>query len=168
MMFSVGDKVVHPGYGPGVITGIERRQVIGEAKRYYVIDMLSGGTTLMTPVAQADNVGLRPAINDEQVERLLQLLTAAPGELPDDFRERQADIEERLKEGDVYVSAEVARDMTWFGQRRGLTKRDTQLLQRAQELVGGELALIRGLELKEAISELEAILADAIREAQEI
>ncbi len=71
-MFSVGDKVVHPGYGPGVITGVERRKVIGEAKRYYVIDMLAGGTTLMTPVAQAENVGLRPAINDKQIEHLLR------------------------------------------------------------------------------------------------
>ena len=167
-MFSVGDKVVHPGYGPGVITDIERRQVIGEAKRYYVIDMLAGGTTLMTPVAQSDNVGLRSAISDEQIEQLLHVLTEAPAALPSDFRERQADVEERLREGDVYVSAEVARDLTWFGQGRGLTKRDTQLLQRAEELVGGELALVRELDLKEAIAQLEAIMAGVIREQEEV
>ena len=65
--------MVHPGYGPSVIKGIERRQVIGEEKRYYVIDMLTGGTTLMTPVAQAKNVGLRPALSNAEVKRLLRV-----------------------------------------------------------------------------------------------
>ncbi|MFC2046318.1 CarD family transcriptional regulator [Chloroflexota bacterium] len=167
MMYSVGDKVVHPGYGPGVITGVERRQVIGEEKRYYVIDILTGGTTLMTPVAQAKNVGLRPALSDAEVKRLLRVLKKPPNALSFDFRERQNFIEERLKESDVFVTAEVMRDMTWYGQTRGLTKRDTQLLQRAEELVGGELALIWDVDVAEATDQVQAILAEVIRKKTE-
>lgn len=163
-MYSVGDKVVHPGYGPGVIKGIERRQVIGEEKRYYVIDMLTGGTTLMTPVAQAKNVGLRPALSDAGVKRLLRLLKRPPNALSFDFRERQTFVEERLKESDVFVTAEVMRDMTWYGEIRGLTKRDTQLLQRAEELVAGELALIWDVDVQEAADQVQAILTEAILE----
>lgn len=163
-MYSVGDKVVHPGYGPGVIRDVERRQVIGEAKRYYVIDMQAGGGTLMTPVAGADEVGLRPAISDASVERLLQSLTEPPRTLPDDFRERQAEVEEELRVGDVYATARMLRDLAWHGQYHGLTKRDAQLMQRAEELVAGEVALVRDLEVKTAISHLQAILAEAMRE----
>jgi CarD family transcriptional regulator len=163
-MYSVGDKVVHPGYGPGVIKGIERRQVIGPEKRYYVIDILTGGTELITPVAQAENVGLRPALSDAQVKRLLRALKEPPNSLSPDFRERQTIIEERLKETDVFVTAEVLRDMTWYGQSRGLTKRDTQLLQRAEDLIGGELALIWDVEVSEATEQIQAVLAEAIRE----
>jgi len=163
-MFAVGDKVVHPGHGPGIIRGVERHQVVGEEKRYYIIDMLSGGTRLMTPVAQADKVGLRAAISDESMQQLLALLSNAPAALPDDFRERQSSIDERLKEGDVFAAARVARDMTWFGRLRGLTRRDTQLLQRAEELVAGELALVQGIEIKQAIDQMQAILASAMEE----
>jgi CarD family transcriptional regulator len=163
-MFSVGDKVVHPGYGPGIITAIEHRQVIGEAKRYYVIDMLIGGTTLMTPVAQSDKVGLRRALDDAGVEKLLDSLAEPPDTLVNDFRERQTDIEERLKETDIFAATKVVRDMSWFGRLHGLTKRDTQLLQRAEELVGGELALVRGLDIKEAVDQVQAVMADAMRE----
>jgi CarD family transcriptional regulator len=161
-MYSVGDKVVHPGYGPGVITSIERRQVIGEAKRYYVIDMLAGGGTLMTPVAQADQVGLRLAIGGRTVKRLLKSLTKKPGPLSSDFRERQTAVEERLKGSDVFATAEVVRDLAWYGQVHGLTKRDAQLMQRAEELLGGELALVQEIDLKEAIEEVQTILAEAI------
>jgi CarD family transcriptional regulator len=162
MRYSVGDKVVHPGYGPGIITSIERREVFGEAKRYYVIDMLTEGGTLMTPVKRADEVGLRPAIDDKAVKRLLKLLTKAPGTLSGDFRERQTEVEERLKDGDIYVIAEVVRDLTWRGRLSGLTKRDTQLMQRAEQLLAGELALVREIAVKEALEQIQAVLAEAM------
>jgi len=166
-MYAVGDKVIHPGYGPGIIRGVERHQVVGEEKRYYIIDLLTGGTRLMTPVAQAEKIGLRPAISDEAVQQLLALLGRAPDALPGDFRERQAGIDERLKEGDVFAAAMVARDMTWFGRWHGLTRRDTQLLQRAEELVAGELALIQGIDIKEAIGQMQAIVAGAMENQPE-
>lgn len=163
-MYSVGDKVVHPGYGPGVIRDIERRQVIGEAKRYYVIDMQAGGGTLMTPVAGADEVGLRPAINSAAVEQLFQSLMEAPSPLAEDFRERQTEVEEQLKVGDIYVTARVLRDLAWHGQDQGLTKRDTQLMQRAEELVAGEVALVRDIDINAALAQVQAVLAEAMRE----
>jgi CarD family transcriptional regulator len=163
-MYSVGDKVVHPGYGPGVIRDVERRQVIGEAKRYYVIDMQAGGGTLMTPVAGADEVGLRPAISHASVKRLYRSLTEPPRSLSEDFRERQTEVEEQLKTGDVFETARVLRDLAWHGQDHGLTKRDMQLMQRAEELVAGEVALVKETEVKTAQDEVQAILSEAMRE----
>ena len=163
-MYSVGDKVVHPGYGPGVIRDVERRQVIGEAKRYYVIDMQAGGGTLMTPVAGADEVGLRPAISHASLKRLFRSLTQPPRALSEDFRERQTEVEEQLKTGDVFETARVLRDLAWHGQDHGLTKRDTQLMQRAEELVAGEVALVKEIEVKTALDEVQAILSEAMRE----
>ena len=163
-MYSAGDKVVHPGHGPGVIRDIERREMLGEAKQYYVIDMLTGGGTLMTPVSQADEVGLRPAISQTAVKKLLRSLAGDPNTLPDDFRERQLDVEERLKDGDIYASVGVIRDLAWYGRAKSLTKRDAQLMQRAEELVAGELALIKEIELKEAVAEIQAVVEAAVEE----
>jgi CarD family transcriptional regulator len=163
-MYSVGDKVVHPGYGPGVIRDIERRQVIGEAKRYYVIDMQSGGGTLMTPVANADDVGLRPAISSTSLERLLNSLKDAPHALSEDFKERQTEVEERLKTGDVFDTAQVLLDLACHGQDHNLTKRDMQLMQRAGELVAGEVALVKEIDVKAAHEQIQAILAETVHE----
>jgi CarD family transcriptional regulator len=160
-VYSVGDKVVHPDRGPGVITGVELRQIVGQAKRYYVIDLLVGGATLFTPVARAEEVGLRPAIDDASWERLFNLLSERPSALPPDFRERQTKVDERLKTNDVFTAAGVIRDMTWHGQVHNLTKRDTELLQRAEELVAGELALVLEIEIKEATERVRTIVAQA-------
>jgi CarD family transcriptional regulator len=166
-MYAVGDKVVHPSYGPGIIRGIERRQVIGDEKDYYIIDILAGDATLMTPVAQADKVGLRPVMGNASVKQLFALLAEAPDILSEDFRVRQLDIDERLKEGDVFVAAGVIRDMAWYSHQNDLTKRDAQLMQRAEELVAGEWALAQGIEVKTALEEMQAILEEAIGDREE-
>ncbi len=163
-MFETGDKVVHPGHGPGVITGIERRQMLGEEKQYYVIKILTGGGTLMTPVDRATEIGLRSTISNASVKRLLKSLSDQPEELPDDFRERQAAIEERLRVGDVFSTALVVRDLAWYGQTRSLTKRDQQLMQQAEELIAAELALIEDIEVKEALEHLQTLVEAAIAE----
>jgi len=163
-MFETGDKVVHPGHGPGVITGIERRQMLGEEKQYYVIKILTGGGTLMTPVDRATEIGLRSTISNASVKRLLRSLSDQPEELPDDFRERQAAIEERLRVGDVFSTALVVRDLAWYGQTRSLTKRDQQLMQQAEELIAAELALIEDIEVKEALEHLQTLVEAAIAE----
>jgi CarD family transcriptional regulator len=163
-MYTVGDKVVHPGYGPGVIRDIDRRDMMGEPKRYYVIDMQDGGATLMTPVAKAEDVGLRLAISKPSLKRLFRSLSQSPHRLSEDFKERQAEIEDQLKAGDIYVTAEVLRDLTWHGQEHNLTKRDTELLQRAEDLIASEVALVEGIDVKAAIEQLQATLAEAVRQ----
>jgi CarD family transcriptional regulator len=162
-MYAVGDKVVHPGYGPGVITAVEKRQVIGDAKRYYVIEMLAGGGTLMTPVAQAGKVGLRLAISDASMARLRKSLTKAPSSLPSDFRVRQVEIEERLKGADTFALAKVIRDLAWYDQVHGLTRRDTQLMERAEQALAAELALVEDIEVKAAREWVQTTVAEAVR-----
>ncbi len=161
-MFSAGDKIVHPGYGPGVIRCIERRQILEEEKQYYIIDMMTGGGTLMTPVTKANEIGLRSAISRAKAMALLQMLKEDPRPLPGDFKERQTGVQERLNEGDIFTSARVIRDLAWHGQKRGLTKRDQQLKEKAEELVAGELALVKGIQLKEALEQVEAVLVAAM------
>lgn len=165
-MYDTGDKVVHPGYGPGVVRGIERREMLGEAKQYYIIALQSSGGTLMTPVAQADKVGLRPAISQTVVNKLFNALSSEPDKLSEDFRVRQDDIEERLKGGDIFATAHVVRDLKWYGQAQGLTKRDTQLVQRAEDLIASELALVEDIEMKEATSRLQTVLDEALRDRE--
>jgi CarD family transcriptional regulator len=141
--------------------------MLGEEKEYYLIEMLGAGGTLMTPVAKADEIGLRPAIDDETVRALLRSFSDQPTTLSQDFRERQVDIEDRLKDGDIFVSAAVIRDLAWYRKDQGLTKRDAQLMQRAEELVAGELALVEDIDLKDALLQVQTAMELVVSEQEE-
>ncbi|HID87810.1 MAG TPA: CarD family transcriptional regulator [Anaerolineae bacterium] len=157
-MFKVGDKIVHPAHGAGVVTGIETVNLLDEFSRYYIIDPIASDIRLMVPVRMAQELGLRQAVRLREAFRALDLLGKPPTPLPEDYKERQAQIEERLKDGDFVAVTEVVRDLYWLEREGSLTAKDTSLLDRARQLLVGELAVAAGIELEEAERELQAAL----------
>jgi CarD family transcriptional regulator len=160
MQFTVGDKVVHPHHGPGQITAIERKQFLGEAKRYYVIEIPTHSLTVYVPRRQADNIGIRPAMSRARLARVMAILRSRPAMLPEDYKERQEKVWEKLKTSQSIQVAEVVRDLTWRERHAHLTKKDAEYLQRAQEFLAAEMALLADGEISEASKTIDAMLAD--------
>lgn len=144
MQFAVGDKVVHPQYGPGQIAGVECRELVDGAKCYYVIHMQGQGLTLHVPVLRAGEAGMRPAMSLSTVLQVLSTLRSTPSRLPDDPRERQGQIGANIRTGEALPLARVVRDLTWHRERAHLTKRDSDLLKQGQARLAAEMALVSG------------------------
>lgn len=162
MQFSVGDKVVHPHHGPGWIAGIERREILDGAKRYYVIEIPGPAVTLYVPVGKDGNAGLRLAMSQTRFPRVLSMLGGRPQLLPEDYRERQEQISAQLKTGRVMQLARVVRDLTWHRARAHLTKRDSDYLKQGRDLLAAEMALVSGDTVSDASRLIEATMAAAL------
>jgi CarD family transcriptional regulator len=162
MEYSVGDRVVHPHHGPGRISGVERKELMDGAKRYYVIDIPRQALTVQVPVRRIDEVGVRPAMAESRFPELIQTLGSRPRRLPDDHKERQEQIGERLRSGRVMQLAKVVRDLTWHRDRAHLTRRDADFLKAGQALLAAELAMVCGDEVSEAIDLIESTMAAAV------
>jgi CarD family transcriptional regulator len=161
MQFSVGDKVVHPHHGPGSIAGIESRELMDGTKRYYVIDMPGQRLTVHIPVGKTDEVGLRLAMSQSRLPRVLSMLRGKPHPLPEDYRERQEQIGAQLKTGQVMQLAKVVRDLTWHRERAHLTKTDSDCLKRGRDLLAAEMALVSGDAVSDASKLIEATMTAA-------
>ena len=163
-MFNVGDKLVHPTYGAGIITDIQDKEIRDEQRVYYIIKLLSQDGTLMVPVSRADDVGLRRPTG--KPKRVLQMLTSEPVLLSDNHRERQECIGNDLRSGSVQKISEVVRDLAYRDHAGRLTEADLRLYRKAQELLAGELALSQGIDVETArdqvITALEAIKTQQI------
>jgi len=158
MMFSVGEKVMHCAHGAGVITEKKEMQIVETPKRYFVIQLLGSDSTLMVPTDQAEE-RLRPACKRAALRRLLiSELTSEPEELPGDYKMRQKYLENKLKSGETQGWIEVVRDLTFQGEQKPLSQGDQKLLDRAMDLLSGELALAQGISVVEAKPRLESII----------
>ena len=62
-MYEVGDKIVYPMYGAGVIESIEEKEILGEKKKYYVMKMPFGEMRLMIPINKAYSIGIRSDVD---------------------------------------------------------------------------------------------------------
>jgi len=162
MHYAVGDKVVHPYHGPGRIASIERREFMEEPKQYYVIEIPAQGLTLHVPRRKVDTIGVRPAMPREQLRRVLEILRSRPEHLPEDYKERQEEIGEKLKTGQPLQIAEAVRDLTWHQRDSHLTKKDTDYLDRGRKLLAAEMALVSDTEVDEARRQIEATLNAAL------
>jgi CarD family transcriptional regulator len=162
MQFSVGDKVVHPHHGPGRVVSVERRELMDGPKRYYVIEIPGQGLTVYIPVSKADGVGLRPAMPQSRLPRVLSMLRGRPRLLPDDYKERQEQVSAELKIGRVMQLARVVRDLTWHRKTAHLTKVDSDYLKQGRELLAAEMALVSGDTVSDASKLIEATMTAAM------
>ncbi|MFC2030661.1 CarD family transcriptional regulator [Chloroflexota bacterium] len=162
MQFSVGDKVVHPGHGPGSIAGIESRELMDGPKRYYVIDIPGQGLRVHVPVGKADEAGVRLAISQSRLPQVLSMLRGKPHLLPKDFRERQERILGQLKTGRVMQLAKVVRDLTWHRERAHLTRTDSGHLKQGRDLLAAEMALVSGDDVSDASKLIQSTVTAAM------
>jgi CarD family transcriptional regulator len=162
MAFSVGDKVVHPHYGPGRIAGVERWELAEGERSYYVIEIPDQHLTVRLPVVKADEVGVRPAMSPSRLSQVLSTLRSEPHPLPDDYKERQLQIDVKVRTGNVMQLAQVVRDLTWHGERAHLTKRDADLLRQGQDLLAAEMALVSGDDISDSNNLILTIMTAAL------
>ncbi len=159
-MFDVGDAVYHPANGAGVIASLQRLPMLRKGQRFYRIRMVDGtNTVVMIPVKKADDIGLRPAISSRDAERVLQVLSEDPEELPDDHKRRYQVCGQKLAQADTIQTAEVVRDLTWRQiQKDHLNAPGQRILKQALRLLTSELAVAQGIALSEAQDQVNTVL----------
>jgi CarD family transcriptional regulator len=157
-MFSVGDRVIHCVHGAGIVVDKKKMQVTEKPDRYLVIDLLGSRSTLMVPTDRAEQ-RLRPVSKMTTLRRLLtDRLASRPDKLPKDYRKRAKQIRNKLKSGRVKRWIEVIRDLMHRDEQKPLSSGDQKLLDRAMNLVSGELALAWGIAPEKAENHLASIL----------
>jgi CarD family transcriptional regulator len=162
-VFQIGDKVFHPIHGAGTVVEVKERRSLGNARRYYSIALLSQPkTVLMVPVKAAQEIGLRPPLQQSDLDRVWGILKDDPEILPTDHEQRYELLKDRLREGDTLHIAAALRDMAWREEtERRLTKQGKQLYEESLTLLAGEVALIQNSDLAAA----EAQIVDTLRKS---
>ena len=149
-MFTPDDLVVYPAQGVGKIERIDRQNIGGIACEFYIVRIRANNITLMVPVNNAVNVGLRTLTPKDEAQRILQTLrgdTDTPVYTGQNWNRRFREYSERLKSPELAVVTEVLRELLLIGLGKELSFGERRLQEQAMGLVTGELAEV--LELSE-------------------
>ena len=169
MTFEVGDKVIYPNHGLGVVQGIETKTILGTTCGFYHLRMIANETTVLVPVDNVDGVGLRRAINDEEIERLFSLLGDGKIDNHQNWKGRFKDNSDRMRTGSIYDVVEVLKSLTFLARSKNLSFREKRMLDRAKFLVVSEISEVMGqkaLAIEKQVEEaLERCFASKARSA---
>lgn len=140
-MFNVGDLVVHPMHGAGVIEDIVQERIAGVTKEYYVFKMPMGGLLLKIPVANSQAIGVRSIITPEEAELLLSAIPDLTVEVNTNWNKRYQENMLRLKSGNLYEVARVIKALMHREQDRGLSTGERKMLHNAKQILISEIVL---------------------------
>jgi CarD family transcriptional regulator len=130
--------VVYPHHGAGVVIKKETRELLGENRDYLTIKILHNDMTVMVPCENAHRAGLRRVIDEEQVKRVIDVLTGEMSDMPKNWNRRFKHNREKIKTGDVFELAEVVRNLAIREWEKGLSTGEKQMYTRAKKILASE------------------------------
>ncbi|NQW04131.1 MAG: CarD family transcriptional regulator [Acidobacteria bacterium] len=143
MAFEIGDKVIYPNHGLGIVERIENKTIMGTTCSFYQLRM-ANETTVFVPVDNVDGVGLRRAITDDEVDRLFSLLGDGKIESHQNWKGRFKDNSDRMRTGSIYDVVEVLKSLSHLARSKSLSFREKRMLDRAKFLVVSEISEVMG------------------------
>ena len=157
-MFNVGDRIVYPMHGAGVIEGIEQKNLSGIPEDYYIIKLTSGEMKGMIPVCNKDLVGLREIISKDEVSKVLEVLKNRETEMSANWNRRYRANLEKIKTGSIYYVAEVVSGLTIRDKEKGLSTGERKMLENAKQILLSELALAQNMDEQQVQTIVEGCL----------
>ena len=140
-MFNIGDKVVYPMHGAGVIESIEEREILVEKQKYYIMKMPVGDIQVMVPTASAEKVGLREVIQCEDADKVLGVLSSEQTAMNTNWNKRYRENMDRIKNGKILEVAEVVKNLAHKSNDKGLSAGEKKLYNNAKQILISELVL---------------------------
>ncbi|HHT92057.1 MAG TPA: CarD family transcriptional regulator [Clostridiaceae bacterium] len=153
MNYSIGDRIVYPMHGAGVITSIETREVMGEMKEYYFLELPYGSTVLMIPVDGLEANGVRDIIDQNEVPNVLEHFRTSCLECNSNWNKRQRENLERLKSGNIFDVIDVYKALYIRELDKNLSTGEKKMLTTARNILFSELMLSTG-RTEEEVEEL--------------
>ena len=161
MDFKVGDKVVYPNHGVGIIKDVCKRSIAGQHEEFYTLTIASNNSTVMIPVTNVDQVGLRKLCSTRQLKRLYEILEDDFAEPNPDWKDRYKDNVERMKTGSIFEVAGVLKNLYFLSFRKNLSFREKKMFDRARQLVISEIATVKNTSIDNVETLVEELLTSA-------
>lgn len=141
-MYLVGDKVVHPMHGAGVIEGITEERISGRKASYYVFRMPVGGLVLKIPTDNCGTIGVRTLSSVDEIEQVLAQIPEMDADMTANWNHRYRENMQRIKSGDLLEVARVIKGLMWRDAQRGLSNGERKMLHTAKQILISEIVLV--------------------------
>jgi CarD family transcriptional regulator len=159
--FEIGDKVVYPNHGVGIIEKISNRLVAGKFERFYLLRICSNDILVMVPTANASDVGLRKIIDRRNVDQLLSFLSSNQFFTQKDWKDRFKENSEKMRSGSIFHVAEVFKNLVYLSRVKPLSFREKRMLDRARFLPISELSTVMNITEMEIEDRIEKAVTKA-------
>jgi len=145
-------------HGAGIIDGIETRTINGCTREYYVLKMPTSDMIVMVPVDSCEAIGVRPIIDPEVAESLLDKMASIETDMTQNWNRRYRENMQRIKSGDLMEVAKVVKGLMTRDSEKGLSTGERKMLHSAKQILISELVLSQKKTYEEVEMRINAVL----------
>ena len=162
LSFQIGDKVVYPNHGVGVIEQISSRTIGFNVQKFYLLKIKASSLKVEVPFNNVGSVGLRPVVKNGEVAKILAFLTDGKCDNNTDWKYRFKENSDKMRTGSLLEVAVVLKSLLILAKGKPLSFREKKMLDRARYLLVTELAMARN----EEENDIEDILNKALAKSK--
>lgn len=140
-MYSIGDKVVHPMHGAGIVEEIREMEIAGVKRRYYTVRFAVGNMVTNIPIESCESIGITEVIDKGEAKKILECFRDLPVTDDSNWNKRQRDNMEKIRSGDIYKVLGVLKDLMYRERKSGLSTSERKTLGSARQIVLSELIM---------------------------
>ena len=144
--FHIGDKVVYPNHGVGIIEQIASRTNGEIVEKFYLLKIKASSLKVMVPFNNVNMVGLRRVIKNGDIQKIVDFLQDGSADSNADWKYRYKENSERMRTGSLLEVAVVLKGLIALNQAKALSFREKKMLERARYLLVSELAMAKNCE----------------------
>jgi len=150
-MYKIGDKIVYPMHGAGIIEAIEEREIFEETKPYYIMQIVSEGLQILIPVDKVDDIGVRTIVTQPVIDEMIEILKLPMDVMEKNWNRRYREHLERLETGDIFEVAKVVKNLILLDRLKGLSTGEKKMLNNARNFIVSEMVLIQDKDKEEIL-----------------
>jgi CarD family transcriptional regulator len=158
-VFNVGDKVVYPHHGAGVVEKVETKTIEGERKKYFILSLCGGDLKITVPEDSTENVGLRSVIPKREVRSVFEVLNQEQSQMPANWNHRYKKNRDKIRSGDVFQVAEVVRNLSIREREKGLSTGEKRMLNQARQILLSEIIYVLNIDGEKATKMLDEVFS---------
>lgn len=159
LAFQIGDKVVYPNHGVGIIEQISSRTIGLNVQKFYLLKIKASSLKVEVPFDNVEAVGLRPVVKNGEINKILNFLMDGKCDNHQDWKYRFKENSDKMRTGSLLEVAIVLKSLLLLAKEKPLSFREKKMLDRARYLLVTELAMVKNSEEPEIEDLLNKALA---------
>ncbi|MCD5413709.1 MAG: CarD family transcriptional regulator [Clostridiales bacterium] len=141
-MYSVGDLIVYPMHGAGVIEAIEEKEVLGVLRKYYIMRLPLDDMMVMIPLSSVEDIGIRRVVQPDIIKEVIVVLAEDETSVSQNWNRRYRGNIDKIKSGNIFEVAEVVRNLILRDRDKSLSTGERKILNNARQVLLSEIILV--------------------------
>jgi CarD family transcriptional regulator len=136
----IGDKVIYPNQGLGVIEAVNEEAYAGETFMVFHLRILSNNTLVTVPSSTATEIGIRRPVTEGSIRKIFQFMGTGAVDITTDWKGRYKEHLSLMKSGTLFDMATVLKSLYFLSLQKPLSFREKKMMEKAKELIVSEIS----------------------------